>query len=161
MLTAEFCWRLSAKITFPYPRTKKQEVYSILNHVYFHCDNTKWSLGFHGNILEVRRYFHLRCVQTHFLFLKKKILLFWTVVSGSLPTANGPILSAAYCRSLIWDGSRMGCKGPGIFLLLHIVTCHRTGCWERKCHTLPLAAPAKPGKQLARAWGATNYFTPG
>lgn len=160
MLAAKFCWRTSAKILFPYPRTKKQ-IYSIPKGIHFHYNNTKRSLGFHGNILEVRRYFHLRCVQTHFFFLKKKILLFWTVMSGSLSTASGPILSAAYCRSLIWDGSRMGCKGPGSFLLLRIVTCHRAGCWERKCHTLTLSAPAMPWKQLAPAWGATNYFTPG
>lgn len=127
MLAAEFSWCMSVKITFPYPSTKKQ-VYSIPKGIYFHYNNTKQSLGFHGNILEVRRYFHLRCVQTHFFLILKKFLLFWTVMSGSLSTASGPILSAAYCRSLIWDGSRMGCKGPGSFLLLRIVTCHRAGC---------------------------------
>lgn len=71
MLAAEFSWRMSAKITFPYPSTKKQ-VYSIPKGIYFHYNNTKRALGFHGNILEVRRYFHLRCVQTHSFFILKK-----------------------------------------------------------------------------------------
>lgn len=149
MLTAEFCWRLSAKITFPYPRTKKQEVYSILNHVYFHCDNTKWSLGFHGNILEVRRYFHLRCVQTHFLFLKKKNSLVldcrvWISSYSKWAYSVGCLLSES---DLGWqpDGLQgprhlsivAHCHMPQDWLLRkkmsHLASCSPSQAWETAC----------------------------
>lgn len=109
LLTAEFSWHMLAKITFSYHRTKKQ-VYSIPKGIHFHClnNNTKWPLGFHGNTLKVKRYFHLRCVQAHFFL--KRFLLFWTVIFGSVSTASGPILSPAHCQSMIWDGSWMGCN---------------------------------------------------
>lgn len=150
MLAAEFSWRMSAKITFPYPSTKKQ-VYSIPKGIYFHYNNTKRALGFHGNILEVRRYFHLRCVQTHSFFILKKFLLFWTVMSGSLSTASSYSVGCLLSESdLGWQldglqGSRQlsivaHCHMPQGWLLRkemsHLDSLSPSQAWETACTDL-------------------------
>lgn len=157
LLTAEFSWHMLAKITFSYHRTKKQ-VYSIPKGIHFHClnNNTKWPLGFHGNTLKVKRYFYLRCVQVHF-FLKKDFSCFELSYLDLFLQQVGLFCLLHTVR--VWFGMAAGwvAMAPGSFQLLDIVTYHSTVCWERKCHTLTFSAPAKPGKQLAPAWGATNY----
>lgn len=126
MLAAKFCWRTSAKILFPYPRTKKQ-IYSIPKGIHFHYNNTKRSLGFHGNILEVRRYFHLRCVQTHFFFLKKKNSLVlnrhvWISFYSKWAYSVGCLLSES---DLGWQPD--GLQGP--WQLSIVAHCHMPQGW--------------------------------
>ena len=149
MLAAEVCWRTSAKIWFPYPRTKKQ-IYSVPKGIHFHYNNTKRSLGFHGNILEVRRYFHLRCVQAHFFFLKKNYLFLnrnvWISFYSKWAYSVGCLLSES---DLGWQPD--GLQGP--WQLSIVAHCHMPqGLLLRKeMSHLDSLSPSHAWKQLAPA----------